>query len=456
MTAPTTAVDDRLDAAVRSAHPVVWLDDDPTGTQAVHDLPVLTAWDAEDVAWALSHGGPGFFVLTNTRSLDPAGAAARVREVVGSCLDAAAAIGTTLVFASRGDSTLRSNFPAETDAIREVLDRRGLAVDGLLLAPAFPSAGRLTIDGVHHVRTPDGLLPAAETEYARDATFGYRSSDLGAWAAEKAGRPLDVVRLPVRTEATAEDDLDVPFDRGHDDRVVVVDARDDADLRAAVLPLLRAEAAGARFVYQVGPAFVGARSGQRGAPLVSDEHLDEVVDRSRPGLVVVGSHVARTTRQLQELHRTREVRQVELDATLVLEHPDAHVAEVVERTADALASGPTALTTSRTLVRGTDGAASLDIARRVSDALARTVREVVARQRPSYVVAKGGITSSQVATDALGVRRAWVVGTMLPGLVSLWRVEDGPAAGLPYVVFAGNVGDDDALARVVDRLEPTP
>jgi uncharacterized protein YgbK (DUF1537 family) len=53
---------------------------------------------------------------------------------------------------------------------------------------------------------------------------------------------------------------------------------------------------------------------------------------------------------------------------------------------------------------------------------------------------------------ALGIRRAWARGTLLPGIVSLWEPVDGPAAGLPYVVFAGNVGDDDALASVVERL----
>jgi hypothetical protein len=50
------------------------------------------------------------------------------------------------------------------------------------------------------------------------------------------------------------------------------------------------------------------------------------------------------------------------------------------------------------------------------------------------------------------VRRAWVRGTVLPGIVSLWEPLDSRVPGTPYVVFAGNVGADDSLAAVVAAL----
>ena len=102
---------------------------------------------------------------------------------------------------------------------------------------------------------------------------------------------------------------------------------------------------------------------------------------------------------------------------------------------------------------GEDEAHSLNISRRVSAALSNTVDRIVNTRRPSYVIAKGGITSSDTATHGLGIERAWVRGPMLRGIVSLWQPVDGAAPGMPYVVFAGNVGNDDALAAVVDRLE---
>jgi uncharacterized protein YgbK (DUF1537 family) len=88
----------------------------------------------------------------------------------------------------------------------------------------------------------------------------------------------------------------------------------------------------------------------------------------------------------------------------------------------------------------------------VSAALVTVVRELVARVRPAFVLGKGGITASDTATAGLGITRAWSRGTLLPGLVSVWEPVSGPARGIPYVVFAGNVGDDDGLLAAVRTL----
>ncbi|MEV5302960.1 four-carbon acid sugar kinase family protein [Amycolatopsis methanolica] len=146
----------------------------------MRDLPVRTRWTIEDVRWALRQDAAGFFVLTNTRSLAPADAAARDREVVTACLKAAEGEGVRLAFASRSDSTLRGHFPLETDVIGEVLAEQGDTVDAVVLAPAFTDAGRVTIHGTHYLRSADGLTAVADTEFAKDATFGFTSSRL-AW-----------------------------------------------------------------------------------------------------------------------------------------------------------------------------------------------------------------------------------------------------------------------------------
>ena len=108
--------------------------------------------------------------------------------------------------------------------------------------------------------------------------------------------------------------------------------------------------------------------------------------------------------------------------------------------------------TSRNLVKGQDQADSLRIARLVSQAVVRVVQGVIGRVKPQFVVAKGGITSSDVAARGLEIRRAWVRGPMLEGLVSLWSAPEGLGAGIPYVVFPGNVGDEDSLRQVVEKL----
>lgn len=452
---PVAAADVRR--ALVGARRVVFLDDDPTGTQTVRDLPVLTRWTVDDIRWALRQDTVGFFVLTNTRSLAPDDAAARDRQVVEACLIAAEQESARLAFASRSDSTLRGHFPLETDVICELLAKHGSTVAGVVLAPAYTDAGRVTIGGVHWLRTADGLLPVADSEFAKDATFGYRSSRLSDWVTEKSGGRISADQV---VELTL-DDIRRGSTRSLQDRlaqvraggVLVVDTAEDDDLRAGVLAILAAEDSGKSFVYRVGPSFVRARTGQDAQAPIEDHALAALVRRDAQGFVVVGSHVGLTSRQLAKLGERRKFVNVELDVTELLERPDEHIEAAVATAAAALQDNLVVLSTSRALVQGRDETESLDIARRVSAALTEAAGRTVARHRPGFVVAKGGITSSDVATGALGIDRAWVRGSLLPGIVSLWEPVSGPAQGLPYVVFAGNVGDENSLADVIDRLE---
>jgi uncharacterized protein YgbK (DUF1537 family) len=244
-----------------------------------------------------------------------------------------------------------------------------------------------------------------------------------------------------------------------DQSYVVTDAVTDDDLRVLTLGILAAEQAGRRFVYRVGPSFVRARSGQPASPPVGDTallgHPGPSDDPTPGGLIVVGSHVSLSSRQLLRLIERLDLVELELEPTKIIDADtaDDHLRGLADRAAAALPDGHVVIKTSRELVRGADGEQSLAISRTVSRAVVELVRMIMDRRRPAFVVAKGGVTSSDVATEALGIRRAWVRGTLLPGIVSLWEPVDGPAAGLPYVVFAGNVGNDDSLADVVQRFD---
>jgi uncharacterized protein YgbK (DUF1537 family) len=469
---PVRQVDLTLDE-VRAGRRLVVLDDDPTGTQTIADLPVLTSWSVADVQWALQQPTTGFFILTNTRSLSEEDAAERNREIVAALHEAAELEGVPYVIASRSDSTLRGYFPLETDVLSAELAARGTKVDGVLVLPAYIEPGRITVDSLHWSRTNDGMIPVAQSEFAKDASFGYASSDLRDWVEEKTGG-----RIPRDSVAaiTLHDIREGGPDRVteiltslRDEQPVVVDAADDADMRIVVVALLQAESAGKNFVYRIGPSFVRARSGQLAAPAIDADRLTEILaaaphdpadtrPETKHGLIAVGSHVGLTTRQLDELRAAEKIIELELDVPTLLKGQEGrdHVSAIAVRAADLLRSDDSGrdvvIRTSRTLVKGTDAVDSLVIARTVSAALVGTVREIVAQVRPAFVVAKGGITSSDTATDGLGIRRAWCRGTMLPGIVSLWEPVSGPAQGIPYIVFAGNVGDDHALAAVVDTL----
>ena len=203
---------------------------------------------------------------------------------------------------------------------------------------------------------------------------------------------------------------------------------------------------------RIGPPYLRAHIGQPIAEPVTADRIEFANDRG--GLVVVGSHVPLTTAQLAALQADRpETATVELDVrSLIDERRDQHLAQQADAVARAIERGTVIVHTSRELVTGHDGEASLDIARRVSAGLVELVARVLELAPPRFVIAKGGITSSDVASEALQIRRARVVGPMLPGIVSLWQPQVGPAVGIPYVVFAGNVGTEHSLSLVVRTL----
>jgi uncharacterized protein YgbK (DUF1537 family) len=271
-------------------------------------------------------------------------------------------------------------------------------------------------------------------------------------AKDVIGLDLTLVRGPAAGIADA-------LDAATDSTPVVVDIVTENDLRALALGLAESERRGKGLLYRVGPPFVRGRIGQEvRAPLTMDEAYAGTMPASGGGLVVVGSHVGLTTRQLGVLTAEHPASVVEIAVEPLLT-PEGAVAEldrVVSAVTSALVRGDVVVHTSRLLVKRDDPAESLWIARTVSAAVVEVVRRTLAEHPPRFVVAKGGITSSDVAAFGLEIRHGIVRGPMLPGIVSLWQPVDGPAQGIPYVVFAGNVGDDRSLLDVVRVLSNTP
>ena len=448
-------LEERVQAAVAaSGRKVVALDDDPTGVQTVHDVAVLAQWAPAALAAELPGDAPLFFILTNSRGMPEDQARRLNQEIAGNLTQASRETGVPFVIASRSDSTLRGHFPAETDALAAALG----GVDGVLICPAFFEGGRVTAGNVHLVRDGDRYIPAAETEFARDATFGYRATTLPGWVEEKSQgriRAEDVATLSL--EEIREGGPDQVAERLREVRngqPVVVNALDYPDLWTVVLGLLQAEAEGKRFLYRTGASFVRARAGIATRPLLTREDLlGPFAPRPARGLVIVGSHVRRTTEQLAQLLTRPGIRGIEVGVSELLRGEENRRREVLRasRQADeALTSGATPVVYTSRRVERPEGMDDLDVARVVSDSLVTIVRGIEAR--PDFVVGKGGITSSDVGTRGLGAERAIVLGQVRPG-VPVWRLSpESRFPGMPYVVFPGNVGGPDTLAEVVAEL----
>jgi uncharacterized protein YgbK (DUF1537 family) len=430
----------------------VAIDDDPTGTQTVRGVPVLMRWEDEDIAWALTQPEPLVVVSTNSRSLSEEDAVA-INLALGKRLaHAASACGVDLRLLSRGDSTLRGHFPAEPRALAEGLGSAAVSVDGVILCPAFLDAGRITVGDTHYVRNGDGLTPVSETEYARDRVFGYADSDLREWAVARGvdRRLVSSLTLEgIRTEGpgyVASRLLSAP-----DDAVVIANVADRADLDVIVLGIIGAEAKGARFLYRTGPSFVGVRGGQEPPAALAD---DEIPTRPGSGLVVVGSHTELTTRQLTRAQARHDLRTVELRVSEIAAGRGRQEARLAgAELASALRRGNAALITTRQFADAGVARANRSLGRLVAEAIVETIAGLDPDVQLAWIVAKGGITASETAARALEASRATVAGQLFPGLVSLWVLGEGSRRpNVPFVVFPGNVGDDDALAETLDRL----
>lgn len=476
---PPAYIDDMLPEIVEQVNrddtPVlIVLDDDPTGTQTCHDIAVLTVWDHETLVSELSTTARGFFILTNSRALPPTEARALIKTISENLAKAAKQTGKALEIVLRGDSTLRGQFPDEPEAVKEVLGE----VDNWILAPFFYQGGRYTIEDVHYVAEGDVLVPASETPFAADATFGYKSSNLRDYVLEKAGTQFkednlfSVTLQDIRLgpERTAERLLSAPKRS-----VIIVNSAAESDMYVFVAGLLRGKTppfrsemfrsnkmstaqqkSGKKYLYRTGAAFVSCRLGITSIPPLSAHDLGISKHESRAqtgGLIIAGSYVPKTSAQLASLRARRgdDLHVIELDVSSLIQSPTSIIESAISSTDKHISSGKDVLVmTSRTLVRGADALSSLSIGGLMADALVKILQGI--KVRPRYIVAKGGITSSDAATKGLGIKRAMVLGQAASG-VPLWRCEEESSKfkGIPYVVFPGNVGGNDTLVDLVEN-----
>jgi uncharacterized protein YgbK (DUF1537 family) len=435
-----------------TARKIVVLDDDPTGTQTVHGIDVLTGWSEPALTAALLDPRSCFYLLTNSRSLPEADAVSLARTLMDNLRAASLATGRETTIISRSDSTLRGHFAAEID----VLSATALApYDGVIVAPAFFEVGRVTLGDVHYVREGDRLVPAGQTEFARDVTFGYRHSNLRKWIEEKTGGRVsarNVVSIPLSLLRDARGS------EGVRDRLlglrpgtfVVVNAAEYGDLEVFVHGMLLAESTGRRFLCRTAASFVRVCAGLEPKPLLD---ASEIVGAGRGGLVVVGSYTGKTTAQLDALLGRPQTFGLELDVgqLAAVNGERTEIARLRPQIESALRDDRTVVVyTTRARETALGRAGDLSAGRRVTDALVDLVRSI--EVRPRFLIAKGGITSSDLAVRALGVRRALVLGQAAAG-IPVWKAGgESRWPGLAYVVFPGNVGTPDTLRLLVERL----
>ena len=395
---------------------MVVLDDDPTGIQTVHGCLLITQWDEASIRKGFEDKEPFFYILTNTRAMTREDAAKVTREAMEMVVRVNEDFGYRLIIVSRSDSCLRGHFPLETDVMRSVLVEHGLPVfEKTPFCPAFIEAGRVTIDGVHYMKDGDKLIPVSETEFARDNVFAYHTSVLRDYIKEKGANPDDYI---------------------------IVNAQGYDELNTFAQTVLNDFPAEQHLVIRSSSSLPKAISGISDQPLLDRSMLKH----EGVGCFVVGSHVKKTTAQLECLLQEPGTCAIEVDVQRILDDSDALMLETVDTIRQVVENHLTPVVyTSRQEIRLADANQRQHLGQQVSDFLVDIVHRLPFTS--SYLVGKGGITSHDILTKGLGIQSARVLGQIISSVPCVMTSD------FPYIIFPGNVGNEDSLAEVFRKLK---
>ena len=434
---------------------IIVLDDDPTGSQTVHSCLLLMQWDVETLRQGLRDESPIFFVLTNTRALSAAAAAAVTREVCQNLKQAIALEGVQeFLVVSRSDSTLRGHYPIETDVMSAELG----PFDAHFLVPAFFEGGRITRDSRHYLMVDGEPVPVHETEFAKDSVFGYSTSYLPDYVAEKTDS--GIVALDVQRFTLSD------IRGGCLDRLMalrgnvcgVVDGEVQADLDRFAQDVLNAAAQGKRFLFRSAASILTALAALPPQPIDAD-HMASYVRDGKPGVIIVGSHVKKTTEQLEHLLNAPGVVGLEVNVADLRDGDedarDRLVFNLIKQVNTAHREGhvPVVYTSRQELTFDTVQA-RLDFGLEVSQLLMEVIQKLPLDI--GFLISKGGITSNDTLSTGLALTTARLLGQILPGVSVVRTPADHPQfPDLPVVLFPGNVGDAAALATAYQRLSET-
>ena len=433
---------------------LVVLDDDPTGVQTVHDVSVYTDWEEESIGSGFEEKESMFFILTNSRSFSIEETTKVHQDIAERVKKVAWEKGQDFMLISRGDSTLRGHYPLETQILADGLG----VVDGEIICPFFPEGGRYTMDNIHYVKEQDNLVPAGMTEFAKDKTFGYKSSDLTEYVEEKTEGKYhkeDCITISL-------DELNALDVQGIKEKLmsaqnmakIIVNAVSYADLKVFCAALVLAMKEGKHYMARTAAAFTKVMGRISDQPLLGREQLEG--DTKNGGIVLIGSHVKKTTDQLnclKELDGQADFMEFQVNTVFEENGLEKEVERTVKAAEEKILSGRTVVIyTSRQLLapENMTPEEKLHISVKISNAVTSIIGKLSVK--PKFIIAKGGITSSDVGTKALRVKKARVMGQVKKGIPVWMTGEESKFPGMPYIIFPGNVGEVSTLKEIVEEL----
>jgi uncharacterized protein YgbK (DUF1537 family) len=430
-----------------SGRTIVILDDDPTGCQTVKDVPLLLKWNKDSLRRMFMEETPLFFILTNSRSYTGEEACKLISEILLDLKHASEFTKRKFLVISRSDSTLRGHYPLETDTIINSLN---FSNPLQCLIPAFFQGGRYTVNNIHYVKENEFLIPAGETQYARDPSFGFKSSNLTEYIEEKNSGNItasDVLSFSLREIRTSGPEFIAETLLSTNKKVCVVDALSQKDLDVFAAGAWRAIESGKTMLFRTAASFINSFAGLPVPELLNRESIS--INHGTGALYVVGSFVKKSTDQLNFLAEREKFIPFELKINDILN--EKHLMNISRSISKQLAKGyHCVLFTERRLKSGNSAEVSLRIGKNISIALVKIIKNI--ETVPGWLLSKGGITSHVLAKEAIGIQNANVMGQILPG-VPVIKTNTGKYSGMPFIIFPGNVGDKGSLLEIHQKLK---
>jgi len=436
----------------------VVIDDDPTGSQTVHDCLLLLKWDCSTLVKGFESKSNLFFILANTRSLSENDAKLTIEEL---CKNLKTVITSQtyeeeIIFISRGDSTLRGHNYLEPIALNSCLG----PFDATFHIPAFIEGKRFTINGSHFV----DKTPISQTIFATDKIFGYETSNVKNLLFQQSKSQInfeDIQNLLLSDiEMLNDEENNIVFKtlkNLKNNKHVVVDVENYSQLKKFSL-VIKKLIKQKKFLFRTAASFISSISEKKSVSqteiFFSNLRIRNKENSFLPGLIIVGSFVELSTIQLKNLLDISYCNPIELDVFEFFKITSSENNQkqrilfknkFLKEIRFSFEKGKTpVLFTSRKIL-------SLDFSEQFNfyNSLAFFIAELVAdlKYEIGYLISKGGITTNVILSNGLNADYVYLEGQIFTGIsVVTYNLKNDEK--LPIVTHPGNIGTKDSLVNI--------
>ena len=432
----------------------VILDDDPTGIQTIHGCLLLTCWNPVALEKAFRDNLPFFYILTNSRAYAPPKVKKIIAQITKNILTVNQFFDYRIAFISRSDSTLRGHFPLEINTILQYWEPNfHLKIDAIFMIPAFFEGNRITYNNTHFIRSNTGDIPTHQTEFAKDSIFGYASSYLPTYIEDKTKRHIKAGQIRYISismlKPERKKNLSAFLANLQNRQMVIVNATNYEQLNSFSEAVLAMMKMGKNFLFQSAASLVKSLTKNPDQPLLSHQ----MISKKGPGLFIIGSYVNQTTQQLQMLLDNTSVFPLEISVNKIMiqKNYQDYLLIIRQKIIQTMQANKTPVVfTTRKEIFPSSKKERILLGQKISIFLSELVKKLPVQ--PSYLVAKGGITSHQILSEGLQVKESRVLGQILPGIPVISLPHTHQYSNLPFIIFPGNVGDKNALVDIFRKL----